>query len=67
MNKLYYTIENWSDEHGEGSTIRVYQMESNEPNLIFDFDRDPDFTIKEQIDSELEDVGTDIIFQYELL
>lgn len=67
MNKLYYTIENWSDEYGEGSTIRVYQMESNEPLKIMEIERNEGYSIKEQIDSELEDVGTEETFEYELL
>ena len=67
MNKLYYTIHEWSNEFGEYSTVNVFQIENNEPIRVLNFQRDLDWTIKEQIDSELEDLGTDEIFEYILL
>ena len=60
-------MENWSDEYGEGSTIRVYQMESNEPLKIMEIERNEGYSIEEQITSELEDIATEETFEYELL
>lgn len=64
MNKLYYTEESYCEEHGEASTIRVYQIQNGEPFKIIEVERDEDYSIKEQIDSELEDIATEETFKY---
>lgn len=71
INKtLYYTVHNWVEEFGEGSTIRLYQIVNNRPVFVSEIEKDLDmnWTYIQELENHVEDWDEkEIEYKFELL
>lgn len=63
---LYYTIHDWGEEFGEGSTINLYRIVDNKPILVQELERDLSlgWTIQEELDFYVEEWDNDITYLF---
>lgn len=66
MKKLYYTLENWEDNFGQGITITLYDIRNNRPIRLTEIETDPyefssiEHTLRDYIyDNELQEEEED--------